>query len=86
MMAAGSSVSLFLFLVLGAAAGVVLGWLWAGRSAGSTGSERDVARAERDKAQADFRAAIVDLEAAVSERDQARIDLAALMAEQMEAK
>lgn len=82
MMAAGSSVSLFLFLVLGAAAGVVLGWLWAGRSAGSTGSERDVARAERDKAQADFRAAIVDLEAAVSERDQARIDLAALMAEQ----
>ena len=82
MMAGISSLTLFLFLASGLAAGALLGWLWAGRSAEGLRSERDVSRAERDKAQIDFRAAIADLESAVAERDQARIDLAALMAEQ----
>ena len=82
MMAGTSSLTLLVFLLVGLGAGLAVGWLMAGRSGGTIRSERDVARSERDKAQGDFRAAIVDLEAAVAERDQARLDLAALMAEQ----
>jgi DNA recombination protein RmuC len=82
MMAGTSSLTLLVFLLVGLGAGLAVGWLLAGRSGGTIRSERDVARSERDKAQGDFRAAIVDLEAAVAERDQARLDLAALIAEQ----
>ncbi|MFM7027258.1 MAG: DNA recombination protein RmuC [Chakrabartia sp.] len=71
-----------LFLLIGLAAGAGLGWLLGGRSDGRLQSERDVARAERAKFEDDFRAAIRDLEKALAERDQARIDLSALMAEQ----
>ncbi|NBR31935.1 MAG: DNA recombination protein RmuC, partial [Sphingomonadaceae bacterium] len=81
-MAGTSSLTLLVFLLVGLGAGLAVGWLLAGRSGGTIRSERDVARSERDKAQGDFRAAIVDLEAAVAERDQARLDLAALIAEQ----
>ena len=72
----------FVLLVTGVVIGGGLGWLWAGRAAAGLGAERDVARAERDRFEQDFRSAIRDLEAALAERDQARLDLSALMAEQ----
>ncbi len=80
-----ANISLFstvVILLIGLAAGGGLGWLLAGRSAASLRSERDVARAERDRFEQDFRAAIKDLEAALTERDHARLDLSALIAEQ----
>lgn len=69
-------------LVLGLVLGGVVGWLFAGRSAGALGAERDSARAERDRYATDFKAAIVDLEASVEERNGLRETLAALSAEQ----
>ena len=81
-MTSGTILIQMLFLLIGLAAGGGVGWLWAGRSDGRVQSERDVARSERDKFEADFRAAIADLEKMAIERDQARIDLSALMAEQ----
>lgn len=69
-------------LVLGLVLGGVVGWLFAGRSAGALGAERDSARAERDRYATDFKAAIVDLEASVEERNDLRETLAALSAEQ----
>lgn len=69
-------------LVFGLALGSLVGWLFAGRSAGALGAERDSARAERDRYATDFKAAIVDLEASVEERNGLRETLAALSAEQ----
>lgn len=81
-MTSGLLFSQILFLLIGLAAGGGVGWLMAGRSDGQMRSERDVARSERDKFETDFRTAIADLEKMAMERDQARIDLSALMAEQ----
>lgn len=72
----------FGILALGLALGGVVGWLFAGRSAGALGAERDSARSERDRFAGEFKAAIVDLEATVAERNDLRETLAALTAEQ----
>lgn len=74
--------SLFLILMFGLGLGAGLGWLLAGRAAAGLRSARDVAQSERDRLDADFRRAITDLERALAERDQARLDVSALTAEQ----
>lgn len=80
---ADSSSLLPLFLALAALVlGGVLGWLWAGRSAASRSADDAVLRARAEKLDQDFRAAIADLEKAIVERDEARLALSALSAEQ----
>ncbi|MEQ1548162.1 MAG: DNA recombination protein RmuC [Chakrabartia sp.] len=67
-------VQIFLFCVLTAAIGTVIGWLLGGRGAGAL-------KAERDLHFGNFKKAIVDLESTVQERDTARLSLAARDAE-----
>jgi DNA recombination protein RmuC len=54
----------------------------AGRSAGRLRTDWELAKAETERLQADFRAAISDLEKALVERDDARMAVSALTAEQ----
>jgi DNA recombination protein RmuC len=67
---------ILLFLgLLALALGSLIGWLLGGRSAGAL-------KAERDLHLANFRKAITDLEGTVRERDDAKLSIAALQAEQ----
>ena len=74
--------SIFLSLLGGLGLGSLLGWLLAGRNAGRLRTDWELAKAETERLQADFRAAISDLEKALVERDEARIAVSALTAEQ----
>ena len=67
-------VQTFLFCVLTAAIGAVIGWLLGGRGAGAL-------KAERDLHFGNFKKAIMDLEGIAHERDTARLSLAAREAE-----
>ena len=74
--------SIFLPLFGGLGLGTLIGWLLAGRNAGRLRTDWELAKAETERLQADFRAAIADLEKALVERDEARIAVSALTAEQ----
>ena len=74
--------SIFLPLVGGLGLGTLIGWLLAGRNAGRLRTDWELAKAETERLQADFRAAIADLDKALVERDEARIAVSALTAEQ----
>ena len=74
--------SIFLPLFGGLGLGTLIGWLLAGRNAGRLRTDWELAKAETERRQADFRAAISDLEKALVERDEARIAVSALTAEQ----
>jgi len=74
--------SIFLPLFGGLGLGSLIGWLLAGRSAGRLRTDWELAKAETERLQADFRAAISDLEKALVERDDARMAVSALTAEQ----
>ena len=74
--------SIFLSLFGGLGLGTLIGWLLAGRNAGRLRTDWELAKAETERLQADFRAAIADLEKALVERDEARISVSALTAEQ----
>ncbi len=82
MMADESLLFLVIFLIVGLAVGGLLGWLLAGRAGAMLRSDCDVARAERDRFESDFKAAIRDLEASVVERNEAKLALARVTAEQ----
>ncbi|MEY3657815.1 MAG: recombination protein RmuC, partial [Pseudomonadota bacterium] len=62
--------------------GSLIGWLLAGRNAGRLRTDWELAKAETERLQADFRTAISDLERALVDRDEARIAVSALTAEQ----
>ncbi|MFM8542672.1 MAG: DNA recombination protein RmuC [Chakrabartia sp.] len=74
--------SIFLSLFGGLGLGTLIGWLLAGRNAGRLRTDWELAKAETERLQADFRAAISDLEKALVDRDEARIMVSALTAEQ----
>ena len=74
--------SIFLSLFGGLGLGTLIGWLLAGRNAGRLRTDWELAKAETERLQADFRTAIADLEKALVERDEARIMVSALTAEQ----
>ncbi len=74
--------SIFLSLFGGLGLGTLIGWLLAGRNAGRLRTDWELAKAETERLQADFRAAISDLEKALVDRDEARIAVSALTAEQ----
>jgi DNA recombination protein RmuC len=82
MMADESLLFLVIFLIVGLAVGGLVGWLLAGRAGAILRSDCDVACAERDRFESDFKAAIRDLEASVVERNEAKLALARVTAEQ----
>ncbi len=82
MMVGDSFLFLVIFLLVGLGVGGLVGWLFAGRASATLRSDCDVARNERDRFESDFKAAIRDLEATVTERDEVKLALARITAEQ----